>query len=105
MTRTRPGAGMKRAVPRLDGPARDVARGELAGRECRIAAASDAGLVGREGIVVDETLRTLHLRTPTSTITVSKPGTTFAFRVAGREVLVDGRAIEYRPADRTKKVR
>ena len=53
---------MKRTVPRLEGSARTVARGELIGLAVRVASANDVGLVGFTGTVVDETLKTLVVR-------------------------------------------
>ena len=97
---------MKRTVPRLDGPARSVARGELIGLQVRVAAAGDAGLVGLSGTVVDETLRTLTVRRADGRESVlSKQGATFEFLTPKGKVLVDGAAIVFRPEDRTKKVR
>lgn len=93
---------MKRSVPRLDGAARAVARGELIGRRARIADSTDPGLVGLEGTVVDETLRTFTLRRGDGReVRVGKRESVFDF--AG--VLVPGAAIEFRSEDRTKKVR
>jgi ribonuclease P protein subunit POP4 len=97
---------VKRQVPRLDGPARAVARGELVGLPVRVAAAADAGLVGLEGHVVDETLRTLVVRRPDGRLSrLGKRGASFEFATAKGPVLVDGAALEFRPEDRTKKVR
>ncbi|HET6398627.1 MAG TPA: ribonuclease P protein subunit [Candidatus Thermoplasmatota archaeon] len=97
---------MKRVVPRLQGPARDVARGELIGLPVRVARSTDGTLVGREGVVVDESLRTFVVRWPDGRESrLGKPGTTFAFHVRGAWVEVPGDAIEFRPEDRTKKVR
>jgi ribonuclease P protein subunit POP4 len=97
---------VKRVVPRLQGPPRDVARGELIGLRVRIAASSDPSLVSREGLVVDESLRTLTVRWEDGRESrLGKPGTTFAFLVRQAWVEVPGDAIEFRPEDRTKKVR
>lgn len=99
---------MKRSVPRLQGAAQRVAKDELVGRRVRIAAANDAGIVGLEGDVVGETLRTLELRVGGPggrRIRVAKQGATFAFQEGEREVEVPGAAIEFRSWDRTKKVR
>ena len=99
---------MKRSVPRLQGRARDMARGELIGLPCRIAAAADVGIVGLEGDVIDETLRTLTLRVGGPggrRVQVPKAATVFAFAIGDAWVEVDGRGIEFRPWDRTKKVR
>lgn len=97
---------MKRSVPRLQGAAKEVARGELIGLDVRIHESSDAGVVGTQGRVVDETLRTLTIRREDGReARYSKAGNVFAFARGGRDVLVEGRAIEFRPWDRAKKVK
>jgi len=97
---------VKRTVPRLDGRARDVARGELIGLHCTVVASADAGLVGRSGTVVDETLRTLVLRVADGRqVRLGKRESTFEVEAPGGKVRIDGAAIEFRPEDRTKKVR
>lgn len=101
---------MKRRVPRLSGAARGLARGELVGLQCRVAASGDAGIVGLTGEVVDETLHTLTLRVGGPggrRIRLAKVGTTFALRPSDERdwTKVEGAALEFRPTDRTKKVR
>lgn len=97
---------MKRTVPRLDGPARTVARGELIGLPVRVAAANDPGLAGLSGTVVDETLRTITVRRDDGRESrLSKEGSTFEFTTVQGKVTVVGGAIVFRPEDRTKKVR
>lgn len=93
---------MKRQVPRLEGEARQVARGEFIGRAVRVSKSADARIVGLEGTVVDETLRTLVVRLASGReVRLGKVGTEWEF---GR-ARIPGSAIEYRPAERTKKVR
>ena len=97
---------MKRTVPRLEGPAKAVARGELIGLAATVVASADAGLVGLAGQVVDETLRTLSLRRADGRVVrVGKRESTFEFATAKGPVHVVGAAMEFRPEDRTKKVR
>lgn len=97
---------MKRSVPRLDGPARAVGRDELIGRDARVAESTDKGLVGLEGTVIDETLRTLTLRKADGReVRVGKRGQVFEVATPKGPVRLDGAAIEFRPEDRTKKVR
>lgn len=97
---------MKRTVPRLDGPARSVARGELIGLHARVVESTDPGLVGLAGTVVDETLRTLTLRRADGReVRVGKRGNVFEVGTPKGPVRLDGAAIEFRPEDRTKKVR
>ena len=97
---------VKRTVPRLDGAARNVARGELIGLAVRVAGSTDKGLIGMSGKVVDETLRTLTIaRDDARESVVGKVGQTFEFTTAQGKVLVEGAAIEFRPDERAKKVR
>lgn len=99
---------MKRRVPRLDGAARDLARGELIGLEAEVVQATDPGYHGLKGTVVDETLRTLVLRLGAAgarRVRLPKVACTFRFATRRGPVDVDGAAIEFRPEDRTKKVR
>ncbi|MEA3190662.1 MAG: ribonuclease protein subunit [Thermoplasmata archaeon] len=97
---------MKRTIPRLQGAARAVARGELVGLAARVVQCTDPGLVGLSGVVVDETLRTLVVRRPDGReARIGKRGCHFELSTKDWTVVVDGGAIEFRPEDRTKKVK
>lgn len=97
---------MKRTIPRLDGRARAVGRGELIGLAARVVASADPGLVGLSGSIVDETLRTLTFRKEDGRLVrLGKRESTFEVDTPDGPVRVDGAAIEFRPQDRTKKVR
>ena len=97
---------MKRTVPRLEGAARSLAKGELVGLPVAVVVCTDAGLVGLRGAVVDETLRTLVIRRADGReVRVGKRESTFEFATAKGPVRVAGAAMEFRPEDRTKKVR
>ena len=97
---------MKRTVPRVEGPAKTIARGELIGLSATVVESTDKGLVGLTGEVVDETLRTLSLRGAGGRIVrLGKRESTFEFQTAKGSVRVLGAAMEFRPEDRTKKVR
>ncbi len=75
----------------------------------KVVASTDSGLVGFAGTVVDETLRTLTVRRGGGAAQVdsriSKVGNTFEFTTPNGPVQVVGAAIEFRPEERTKKVR
>lgn len=100
---------MKKKIPRLSGAAKAVARGELIFLPVEVVQASDAGLVGLQGTVVDETLHTLTVRVGDPggrRVQVPKAGCTFRLTLPeGGTVDVEGRAIAFRSEDRTKKVR
>ncbi len=101
---------MKRAVPKLQGRAREVGKGEFIGLEAVVRKANDAGIVGLQGTIVDETLHTLTVRVGgpgARRVQLAKVGTVFGLRSdpAKDWVDVDGAAVEFRAEDRTKKVR
>lgn len=97
---------MKRTVPRVAKEALPTARGELIGLPIKVVAAHDAGLVGFTGTVVDETLRTFVVRREGGGLSrIGKVGATFEFATPAGPVRMEGAAIEFRPEDRTKKVR
>ncbi len=100
---------MKRTVPRLQGAAKQLGKAELIGRRCKVASANDANIVGMQGDVIDETLHTLTLRLdgPGSRhVQLAKSGAVFSFMGSqGDWIDIEGRAIEFRPEDRPKKVK
>lgn len=97
---------MKRTVPRLEGPAKAVAKGELIGLPVRVVGSRDTQLVGLTGTVVDETLRTLVVRRADGHESrIGKRESAFEFTTARGPVRVVGAGIEFRPEDRTKKVK
>ena len=97
---------MKRTVPRLEGPARAVAKGELIGLPVRVVDSRDTQLIGLSGTVVDETLRTLTVRRADGRESrIGKRESAFEFTTPRGPVRVVGAGIEFRPEDRTKKVK
>ena len=83
----------------------NLVRHELIGLECEITRSSDPTLVGRKGVVVDETKNTLVLQTEKKEIRVPKQTGVFRFRLETRWVEIDGAVITQRPEDRIKKHR
>jgi ribonuclease P protein subunit POP4 len=83
----------------------DVARHELIGLFVTVGSAH-AEWDGLEGTVVDETKHTLLVeRTNGREAVVPKPGNRFVFHVGNERFVVSGDSIQFRPEDRTKKVR
>ena len=83
-----------------------MARGELIGLAVRVVDSSDKGLVGLTGIIVDETLRTLVVRRKDGRESrIGKRENAFEVTTPKGPVRVVGAGIEFRPEDRTKKVR
>lgn len=85
--------------------ASQLARDELIGRDVRVAVSNDPTLVGLTGTIVDETMKTLSIEAGGARHIVGKIGQTFAFNLEGEDVLLDGKAIAYRPEDRIRKAR
>jgi RNase P/RNase MRP subunit p29 len=93
---------VKRTIPRLEGKARAVAKGELIGKTAKVVVSSDPSLVGLSGSIIDETLRTFTVRRDDGReVRIGKAGSTF--EVDGARI--PGLAVEFRPEDRTKKVK
>lgn len=86
--------------------AQEAGKEELLGSRVKVESATDPTLVGLEGEVLDETMKTLTVRTEAGrTVVVAKNAVTLTFRINGQAVEVDGRTLLFRPEDRIKKVR
>jgi len=85
--------------------AQQYKRLEFIGRPCRVADAGHRGYIGLEGVILDETKNTLVISTGSGEKRVPKPGNTFRITFNGKDVLIDGRTIAYRPEDRIKKIK
>ena len=76
---------------------------ELTGLRVRVVLASDGGMIGMEGTVMNETRETLVIEEGHER-TVPKRGTTFEFTLDdGSTSVLEGDAIAYRPEDRIKR--
>jgi ribonuclease P protein subunit POP4 len=76
---------------------------ELVGLRLRVVQASDGGMVGMEGIVIDETRETLVIDGDRRRI-IPKRGNAFEFTLEdGSTAVIDGDAIAFRPEDRIKR--
>ncbi len=85
---------------------REPGKEELLGRLVTVVASSDPGLVGVSGEVLDETMKTLVVRTGDGRrLVVPKVAVTLRFALDGTDVVLEGRTIVFRPEDRTKKAR
>lgn len=76
--------------------------GELIGEDAVVEWSSDKGLAGLKGRVVDESLGTFVLSTPAGEKRVSKKSCAFFFPGAGASI--EGRALLFRPEERTKRM-
>lgn len=74
--------------------------------KAKIVESTDPGLRGREGVIVDETKRTLVLEEGNRKIVVPKEISIFKLVLpTGEEVEVEGRKIIMRPEERIKNLR
>ena len=80
---------------------------ELVGSSMRVLEHTDGGLVGRGGLLVDETRNTLSFLEGERTITLPKKGSRLEIQVDLREgltpVSLDGDLLMFRPEDRIKR--
>ena len=79
-----------------------LVRHELAGLEVSVTGASNPDLIGIEGCVRDETMKTLLVATGDGVKRVPKAGTTFRFELEKATVLVEGTRLLARPAQRSE---
>lgn len=77
---------------------------ELIGLNVIVKESTDKSRVGIKGIVVDETMKTLKLKTSDGEKIVPKFECTFEFDI-NEKVIVDGKLIMKRPEDRVKEWR
>ncbi len=77
----------------------EVARHELIGLKCRITHAAHPGLIGLEGIVVDETKHMLVLSNGMKEKKIPKSEVVLKFG----EIEIEGKELVGRPEDRVKK--
>lgn len=76
---------------------------EWIGLEVEVIDSSNPCEIGIKGIVVDETMNILKIKTEKSLKIVAKKGRIFRVKFAGRVLRVKGDLIAFRPEDRIKK--
>lgn len=82
----------------------NLVKHELIGLNARVVHSSDPALIGKKGIVIDETKNMLVLNDGSKKIKIPKAHTKFHFTLPDAVVEVDGRVLVARPEDRVKKV-
>lgn len=85
----------------------NLARHEWIGLPARVERAGDAALEGVQGVVVDETMRTLTLeKADGREVVIQKRGTALSLALpSGERLTLDLTALEYRPWDRVKRAK
>ena len=90
---------------RLSRPAlRALASNELIGLVARVTRASDPGLEGTSGKIVDETLNTIEVRCGKKDVVLDKKSITLAIAFPEGEFEIPGREMLQRPEERLKKL-
>lgn len=85
---------------------KDVLRHELIGLKATILSGSDPTLIGREGVIVDETRNTIKLDESGELKVIPKKEVTLSVDLPkGEKVKIGGNKLVCRPEDRVKKYR
>ena len=85
--------------------AEEILADELIGLYAEVVESTDRRKVGIKGKVIDETMKTLRIKTDRGIKTVPKAECVFVFEYRGKRIRVDGRLLVARPEDRIKKAR
>ncbi len=80
----------------------DLPRHELIGLKCKVVRSTNPSLLGKEGMVVDETKNLIVLLKLKREYKIPKKEVTFQFLLDGDPVEVDGKFLKKRPEDRIK---
>ncbi len=76
---------------------------ELIGLECEVVSSPNKSEEGIKGEIVDETMKTILIKTQTGLKRIGKKGRSFRIKFRGISFIVSGDIILYRPEDRIKK--
>ncbi len=82
---------------------KNIVRHELIGVSAEVVDAKNADLIGIKGVIVDETQKTLLLRTEKGLKRIQKSVVRLKLSFGRYKVLVEGKALYGRPEDRIKK--
>lgn len=78
---------------------------ELIGQDVRVMDATDHGLVGLVGKIVDETKNTFKIETSQRDKIVQKQGCVLTTKIGNKEVIIEASKLRFRPEDRIKKAK
>jgi len=81
---------------------RDIVKHELIGLKCEVTSATDPTLVGKKGIIVDETMNTLVIAERVGEKRLPKGNITLMLKINKEEVIIQGKRLIGRPEDRVK---
>ncbi|MBI4052587.1 MAG: ribonuclease P protein component 1 [Candidatus Diapherotrites archaeon] len=81
---------------------KNLACHELIGLDVEVLESSDAGRIGLKGRVVDETKNVFVIESGGTEKKVPKKEATFGFSLGNEKAVLEGRALAFRPEDRSK---
>jgi len=81
---------------------KNLIRHEFIGLPVKIVDSTNKCNVGVSGVIVDETMKTLVVKTKRGTKRIGKGNTKFMFKLKNKNVMVDGKRIVARPENRVK---
>ncbi|RME55512.1 ribonuclease P protein subunit [Candidatus Woesearchaeota archaeon] len=81
----------------------DVLKHEFVGREIEIISCTNPSLVGKKGVVVDETKNTFTIDEKGTFKKVLKSHIIFRTKFQGKVLEIDGKELVFRPEDRIKR--
>ena len=76
---------------------------EFIGLHCKIVGSGNKYSIGLEGKIIDESMKTITLKTSSDKKVVEKKGAIFRMDLGKQKVDIDGNFIVARPEDRIKK--
>lgn len=82
-----------------------IGREEFIGLHVKVKDCTDPCWKGKSGIIIDETKNTFLIKIGNKQKMIAKKTATFEFKVDGRQIILNGSKIAYRPENRIKKVR
>ena len=82
-----------------------IEREELIGQHVTVKNCSDPNWTGKKGLITNETKKTFLIMIDNKQKMITKKNTIFEFNINGKQIILNGSKIVYRPEDRIKKVR
>jgi ribonuclease P protein subunit POP4 len=81
-----------------------LARKELLSLEVEVVSSTDPTLIGKRGIIIDETKNTFTIRSDSGDKMIPKKISIFRFFLpSGKRVVLEGRTLTFRPEDRLRR--
>ena len=82
---------------------KEILQHELIGLKCVVEKADNLHQKGLSGTVVDETMKTISIKTSKGVKKILKKGSLLKIEIEGNKVVIDGLYLVARPEDRIKK--